>query len=84
MRRRECAFLRNRLAVRLRLRDVTPYFLKIAAEYRADETATSIVNVHLRNRVNVELLHHCRFPIDDIYLPQRNLGIISRQLLEAR
>ena len=84
MRTCECAFLRNRSAVRLRLRDVTFHFFKIDAEHGANETATSIVNVHLRNRVNVELLRDCRFPIDDIDLAQRNLGIIPRHLLEAR
>ena len=66
------------------MRDVTFHFFEIHAEYSADETATSIVNVHLRNRVNVELLHDRRFPIDDVDLAQRNLGITPRQLLEAR
>ena len=84
MRTCECAFLRNRSAVRFRLRDITFHSLKIAAEYSADEPATSIVNVHLRNRVNIELLHDSRFPIDDIDLAQRDLGIVSRHLIEAR
>ena len=84
MRACECAFLPNRSTVRLRLRDLTFHFFEIDAEYSADETATSTVNVHLWNRVNVELLHDCRFPIDDVDLAQRNLGIASRQLLEAR
>ena len=80
----ECARRCVRSAARLRLRDVTFHFFEIGAEYRADETATSIVNVHLRNRVNIELLRDCRFPIDDIDFAQRNLRIISRHLLEAR
>src|SRR5215469_8437489 len=84
MRTRECAFLHNLSAVRLRPRDVTFHSFNIAAEYSADETTTSIVNVHLRNRVKVELLRDCRFPVDDIYFAQRNLGIVSRHLLEAR
>ena len=84
MRTCQCVFLRNWSAVRLRLRDVTFHFFKIDAEYGANETAASIVNVHLRNRVNVELLCDCRFPIDDIDLAERNLGIIPRHLLEAR
>ena len=80
----ECAFLPNRSAARLRLRDVAFHAFKIHAEYSTHETAASIVNIYLRNGVNIELLHDCRFPIDDIYLAQRNLGIVSRQLLEAR
>ena len=84
MRACECAFLPNRSTVRLRVSDVTFHFFEIDAEYSADETATSIVNVHLRNRVNVELLRDCRFPIDDIDLAQRYLGITPRHLLEAR
>jgi len=84
MRTCQCVFLRNWSAVRLRLRNVTFHFFKIDAEYSADETATSIVNVHLRNRVNVELLRDCRFPTDDIDLAQRNLGIAPHHLLEAR
>src|SRR5262245_27506969 len=83
MRTRERAVLRNWSAVRLRLRDVTLYSFKIAAEYSAGQTATSIVNVYLRNRVNVELLRDCSPPIDDINLAQGNLWIISRHLLEA-
>jgi hypothetical protein len=78
------ALQRNRSAARFRVRDVTFHFFEIDAEYSADETATAIVNVHLRNRVNVELLHDCRFPIDDVDLAQRNLGITPRHLLEAR
>ena len=62
------ASLRNRSAIRLRLRDVAFHFFKIDAEHGADETAASIVNVHLRNRMNVELLRDRRFPIDDIDL----------------
>ena len=84
MNTRECAFLGNLSAVRLRLRDVALHLFKIDAEHGPNETATSIVNVHLRNRVNVELLCDCRFPIDDIDLAERNLGIIPRHLLEAR
>jgi hypothetical protein len=84
MRACECAFLRNRSTVRLRLRDVTFHFFEIDAEYSADETATSIVNVHLRNRVNVKLLYDGGSPIDDVDLAQRNLGITPRHLLEAR
>jgi len=84
MRTCPCAFLHDWSAVRLGLRDVTFHFFKIAAEHSADETATSIVNVHLRNRVNVEFLHDCRFPIKDIYLAKRNLSIVSRHLLETR
>jgi len=49
MRACECAFLPNRSTVRLRVSDVTFHFFEIDAEYGADETATSIVNVHLRN-----------------------------------
>src|SRR5437764_9568820 len=46
-------------AVRLRLRDVTFHSFKIDAEHGPNETAISIVNVHLRNRVNIELLRDC-------------------------
>jgi hypothetical protein len=34
--------------------------------------------------VNIELLYDCRFPIDDVDLAERNLGITPRHLLEAR
>lgn len=84
MRACECAFLRDRSTVLLRLRDVTFHFFEIDAQYSADQTATSIVNVYLRNRVDIELLHDYRFPIDDVDLAQRNLGITPRHLLEAR
>ena len=54
--------------VGLRLRDVTFHFFEVNAQRGANETAISIVNVHLRDRVNVELLRDSRSPIDDINL----------------
>src|SRR5919106_4193095 len=65
------------------LRYVTLYFPNVAADNSADETAPAIVNVNLRNRADVELLHHRRFPIDDVDLAQRNLRIGSGHLLQA-
>ena len=75
------ASVRNGLTVRLCLPDVPFHCFDIDTEHSADETATSIVNVNLGNRVNVELLRHCRFPVNDINLPQRNLGVTPRHLL---
>ena len=74
----------SRSAARLRLCDVTFYFFEINAHDSADEVATAIVNIHLWNGVNVELLHDWRSPIDDVDFAKRDTGIASRHLLEAR
>src|SRR6266498_4106276 len=65
------------------LRDVTLDLLDVGANNGADEAAAAIVNVDLRNRADVVLLHHRRFPVDDVDLAQRNLRIGSCHLLQA-
>ena len=65
------------------MRDVTLDLLDVGTDDGADETPAAIVNVNLRNRVNVVLLRHRRVPIDDVDLAQRNLRIGSCHLLQA-
>ena len=62
------------------LRYVTPDLVEIGTNNGADKTATAIVNVNLRDGVDVVLLHHRRVPIDDVDLAQRNLRIVSCHL----
>ena len=81
----ECARQRGgRSVARLRLCHKTFYLVEIDAHDSADEAAVAVVNVHLRNRVNIELLRDCSSPIHDVDLAQRDLGIISHHLLQAR
>jgi hypothetical protein len=72
------------LAACLCSRDVASDFFEIGADHSANEAATTVVHVHLRNRVNIKLLHNSGSPIDDVNLPQRNIGIASRHFLQAR
>ena len=79
-----CAcFAPERSSAAFRLRHVSFDRLEISAENTADETATTIVNVNLRYRFNVELLHHQRFPIGDVDLAQGNFRITYPHLLQA-
>ena len=75
---------RNRSAAGLRLCDVAFNQFGVDADDSADEAATAIVNVHLRNPVNVELLRDCSSPINDVDFAERDLGIACRHLLQAR
>src|SRR4029453_3268790 len=65
------------------LRDVTSNLFDVGTDNGADKAAAAIVNVDLRNRADVVLLHHRRFPINDIDLAQRNLRIGPCHLLQA-
>ena len=78
------ASLLNCSAARLSLRDVAFDFFEIDAEDGADETTTLIINVYLRNRVDIKLLYDRGSPIHDIDFSKHDLGIVSRHLLEAR
>ena len=70
-------------AAGFRLRYVILDLVDIGADNGADESATAIVNINLRNRVDVVLLYHRRLPVDDVDLAQRNLRIGSCHLLQA-
>src|SRR6266404_5527559 len=74
---------RDRSAAGFCLRHVTFNRLEVGADNATDEIPSAIVNVNLRNRVDAELLHHRRVPIDDVDLAQRNLRIGSCHLLQA-
>src|SRR4029450_13096475 len=65
------------------LRDVTLDLLDVGTDNGADQATAAIVNVDLRNRVDVVLLHHRRFPVDDVDLAQRYLRIGPCHLLQA-
>jgi hypothetical protein len=41
--------------------------------------AAAIVNIHLRNRVKVELFYHWRFPINDVNFTERKLFLVRLQ-----
>jgi len=77
-------FVKPPSAAGLRWRDVSFDAVEIKATNRADEGAPAIINVNLRNGVNVELLRHGCFPPDDVDLAQRYLRIGLRHLLQAR
>jgi hypothetical protein len=70
-------------AAGFRLRDITFDLFEIDASNGANQNAPAIINVNLRNRVEVELPCHWRSPIDDADLAQRNLRIASRHLLQT-
>ncbi len=55
--------IRTSSAAGLRLRYVTLDLFGIGADNGADELAAAIVNVNLRNRVDVVLPHHRRLPL---------------------
>src|SRR5436309_1955216 len=57
--------------------------IDVSAINRSDKTASAIIDVNLRNRVDVELLYHCGSPIDDVDLAQRNVRIASCHLLQT-
>src|SRR6266404_5753198 len=73
----------DRSAAGFRLCYVTPDLFDVGADNGANETAAAIVNVNLRDRVDVVLPRHRRVPIDDVDLAQRNLRIGSCHLLQA-
>ena len=52
----------------LSLRYVTLNLVDIGADNGPNQTAPAVVNVNLRNRVDVKLPRHRRFPIDDVDL----------------
>src|SRR5204863_4767886 len=70
-------------AAGFRLRYVTLNLFGVGPENGTNEKTPTIVNVNLRNRVNVELFHDRRVPIDDVDFAQRNLRIRLRHLLQA-
>src|SRR5436309_7139186 len=64
--------------------DVSFDAVQINAANCADEGAAAIIDIHLWNGVNMELLRHGRPPPDDVDLAQRYLRIATRHLLQAR
>ena len=77
-------FVKPPSAAGLRWRDVSFDAVEIKATNRADEAAPAIINVNLRNGVNMELLRHGCSPPDDVDLAQRYVRIGLRHLLQAR
>src|SRR5206468_2399007 len=65
------------------LRDVTFNRVDVSAINGSDKTASAIIDVNLRNRVDVELLYHCGSPIHDVDLAQCNVRIASCHLLQT-
>ena len=52
--------------------DVILHCVRIDASDGADQFAFAIVNLNMRNRIQVELLRHRRLPIDDVDLAQHD------------
>src|ERR1700730_7069760 len=74
---------RDLSAAGFRLRDVALNLFDVGADNGADEMAAAIVDVNLRNRVDVVLPHHRRVPVNDVDLAQHNLRIGFCHLLQA-
>ena len=69
-------------AAGFRLRYVTLNLFGVGPDNGTNEKTPTIVNVNLRNRADVVLLHHHRVLIDDVDLAQRNLRIASCHLFD--
>src|SRR5215211_424811 len=80
-RRRSCQAILS--AAGFRLRYQTADLFNLYAHDGAEETTLPIVNVNLRNRVNVVLPRHRCVPINDVDLAQRNLRVGLCHLLQA-